>query len=86
MTARSGVRFIQAFGYGYRAVAGKRGAYAAMIGRVNAGWFREQFETRVLFATARSRSTTTTSRRMMIRPYERVENVSVSIKLWGAVN
>jgi len=57
-----------------------------MIGRVNAGWFREQFETRVLFATARSRSTTTTSRRMMIRPYERVENVSVSIKLWGAVN
>jgi len=32
--SRSGVRFIQAFGYGYRAVAGKRGAYVAMIGRV----------------------------------------------------
>jgi len=27
--------------YGYRAVAKTRVAYAAMIGRVNAGWFRE---------------------------------------------
>ncbi|HQN22963.1 MAG TPA: hypothetical protein PLD70_11645, partial [Thermotogota bacterium] len=33
-TARSRVCFIQAFGYGYRAVAKKRVAYAAMIGRV----------------------------------------------------
>jgi len=33
--------FSPAFGYGYRAVAKTRVAYVAMIGRVNAGWFRE---------------------------------------------
>jgi len=33
-----------------RAVAKKRGAYAAMIGKVIAGWFREQSETRDIFS------------------------------------
>ena len=62
-----------------------RNAFSGVNARVNAGFVNNPKPAEYYFATARSRSTTTSSGHMMIPPYERTGMIPCE-KLRGSIN